>query len=564
MYRNSATLEDVYRLVLPATTSLLVGEQMLHRAVSWACSLRPSAPAFPKLDGDELALIDMEDLRRLDPQMRLDRVVQSLRSAHISAVVVLGPVNEQAIHAARVANIALFQVPSEESLVPIERAVIRFIVDRAGYVAQRSSDLQHVLNKSALDGGGLESIAEHVHQFAQQPLVILREEGTFAAAAGVHPDALQNQLPNITSLHSWAITQPVDSLSKAVGLMPLATPPHVQPERLPTNPGQLFEFNSGTVRYTEVVVVPINVNETARGYTLLLRHSGQAGQQISAVEEIACHQCAAAAALEWAKQNAVGVAEERMRASFVDELLASEIADEQAWVQRGASLGYDLTRPHVAWVLQVRNVSDWPDPLLRFVDEQKVLVPYSQRDGEVLLFWPVGNPKSGRELKVVANKLVEGIMAAVPKAEIVIGIGRPGATPAQWQQSQQQARESWRLGREWKSAAVTYFGDLDFYRLLTKLSGDAEAARFYRKTLGMLITHDKEHNAELVDTLDAFFICHANLSQTAIHLHIHRNTLTYRLDRIAEITRLDLNDPDARFSLQLALKLRPVLRAGPF
>ncbi|MCB0130871.1 MAG: helix-turn-helix domain-containing protein, partial [Caldilineaceae bacterium] len=75
-----------------------------------------------------------------------------------------------------------------------------------------------------------------------------------------------------------------------------------------------------------------------------------------------------------------------------------------------------------------------------------------------------------------------------------------------------------------------------------------------------LIAHDEEHNSELVETLEGFFSCHGNLSQTATRLHIHRNTLTYRLERIANITQLDLNDADARFSLQLALKLRPVMK----
>ena len=87
-----------------------------------------------------------------------------------------------------------------------------------------------------------------------------------------------------------------------------------------------------------------------------------------------------------------------------------------------------------------------------------------------------------------------------------------------------------------------------------------EAARFFRKTLGKLIAYDNERNAELVTTLEGFFACHGNLTQTANKLHIHRNTLTYRLEQIASITQLDLDDPDARFSLQLALKLRPVLR----
>ncbi|NJN84453.1 MAG: hypothetical protein HC802_20690, partial [Caldilineaceae bacterium] len=72
-----------------------------------------------------------------------------------------------------------------------------------------------------------------------------------------------------------------------------------------------------------------------------------------------------ARALEWAKQNAVDVAEERMRATFVDELLAAEVADEQAWVQRGVSFGYQLNRPHVAMLVDVLNVPDWPAPLLR-------------------------------------------------------------------------------------------------------------------------------------------------------------------------------------------------------
>ena len=63
MYKTGVTLDDVFRLALPPDTKLLVGEDLLDRTVSWACSLRPSPPAFPKLDGNELALIDLEDLR---------------------------------------------------------------------------------------------------------------------------------------------------------------------------------------------------------------------------------------------------------------------------------------------------------------------------------------------------------------------------------------------------------------------------------------------------------------------------------------------------------------------
>src|SRR5262245_7843437 len=74
MYKSATTLDDIYHLALPVATELLAGAEVLNRTVSWACSLRPSPPAFPKLEGNELALIDMDDLRRLDARRSLDRV----------------------------------------------------------------------------------------------------------------------------------------------------------------------------------------------------------------------------------------------------------------------------------------------------------------------------------------------------------------------------------------------------------------------------------------------------------------------------------------------------------
>jgi purine catabolism regulator len=546
MYKSTATLGDVYHLALPLETQLLVGSELLHRPVSWACSLRPSPPAFPKLDGNELALVDMEDLRRLDAKARLERVVYSLRNANIAGLAVLGAVSEAAVTAAMEVRIALFELPPTVSITQIERSIIRLIVDRSGYIAQRSAELQRDLNRVALDGGGLMQIAQHLYTFVQQPVILVGEDGRISVQVGLEKMAGEQQnildaLPNPTLLRSWMATQSPGALSQAIGLLPLAT-------------------NGPATSYRESVVSAICIGEAVRGYCLLLRRSAISGQEISAVEEVAALQGASAAALEWAKQNAVGIAEERMRATFLDELLAAEIADEQAWIQRGSSLGYDLLRPHVAVLIEAMNVAGWPAPLMRFLQQHNVSAPYARREEGVLLFWPVDDPKSGRSLKAITHELAARIESGQPKVRVVVGIGRPAVGPANWRQSQMQARESWRLGKEWETSPVTYFGDLGLYQLLTGLASNAEAARFYRKTLGKLISHDDARNAELVQTLDAFFAEHGNLSQTAARLHIHRNTLTYRLEQIAQITQLDLDDADARFSLQLALKLRPVMK----
>jgi purine catabolism regulator len=61
-----------------------------------------------------------------------------------------------------------------------------------------------------------------------------------------------------------------------------------------------------------------------------------------------------------------------------------------------------------------------------------------------------------------------------------------------------------------------------------------------------------------VETLEGFFECNGNHARAAEALHLHRNTLLYRLDRIQSITGRDLGDAETRLSLQLALKIRRV------
>jgi len=576
MYRNAATLDDVYKLALPANTLLLTGEAQLERPISWACSLRPSQPAFPRLEGNELAFVDIDDLHRLGSTMRLDRVVQTLGQAKATAIAVRGAVGEAAIKEANRVQIALLKLPDDEVISRIERDVIRLIVDRDGYVAQRSSELQQKLRQVTLGDGDLALIAQTVFEFTQQPILFLGEDGQISASACPHQltesaeKVIQNALPNATALRSWAATQlngqienDLSNLVNTIALsaaVPVASVLSALPaDSKSANGAKKHPSKDQHSDITAAVVSPIVIAESIYGYCVLLRLSATDKETVTAVEDVGIRQGTTAAALTLAKKNAVDMAQGKMRGTFVDELLATDIADEQAWIQRGASLGYDLTHPHAAWLIQANNIVDWPNTLLRFIEEQDVAVPMTRREEGMLLFWPIDNPKSGRALKIIANEFVKQATERIEQAEFTIGIARPATCPSEWQRSKRQATESWRLGKSWKGAPVTYFGDLEFYQLLTTLRNNMESDRFFRRTLGRLIEHDRKQKSDLVQTLEGFFSCHGNSSQTANRLHIHRNTLTYRLERIAEITQLDLDDPDARFSLQLALKLRPVI-----
>ena len=112
---------------------------------------------------------------------------------------------------------------------------------------------------------------------------------------------------------------------------------------------------------------------------------------------------------------------------------------------------------------------------------------------------------------------------------------------------------------------TTFYGDLKLYQFLLALKDRnlEHMRRFYHETVGNLVEHDERKQGDLLRTLEGFFAANGNLAKAAADLDVHRNTLVYRLERISELTGLDLEDPDNRLILHLALKVQRVLATLP-
>ena len=110
------------------------------------------------------------------------------------------------------------------------------------------------------------------------------------------------------------------------------------------------------------------------------------------------------------------------------------------------------------------------------------------------------------------------------------------------------------------------YADLGVDRILALETNAGEVGRLITQWLEELITYDRAHSADLVSTLAAYLDRGGKYDETAQALSIHRNTLRYRLGRIAEISGHDLADTDTRLNLHLAtraLRLRAAPGAGP-
>ncbi len=105
---------------------------------------------------------------------------------------------------------------------------------------------------------------------------------------------------------------------------------------------------------------------------------------------------------------------------------------------------------------------------------------------------------------------------------------------------------------------TTHFEELGPYCFVLNQPAQ-EVREFAERILGELIEDDR--HAELVDTLEAYLRHHGNLNSVARQLFLHRNTVRHRLRRIAKLTGADLEDPDSRLALQLAILGRRALAA---
>src|SRR4051794_16520504 len=110
--------------------------------------------------------------------------------------------------------------------------------------------------------------------------------------------------------------------------------------------------------------------------------------------------------------------------------------------------------------------------------------------------------------------------------------------------------------------AALAFDETGAYRLLlSAMSEDpGELQRFYAETVEPLVAYDEQYEtSQLVHTLETFLDADGNVAGTAQRLFTHRHTIRYRLERVRELSGLDVGSSDGREKLSLGLKAMRVL-----
>ncbi|MGI8729702.1 MAG: PucR family transcriptional regulator [Solirubrobacteraceae bacterium] len=257
--------------------------------------------------------------------------------------------------------------------------------------------------------------------------------------------------------------------------------------------------------------------------------------------------------------------------AFLRALLAREVADAGELIARGEDLGIDLTAGGSILVVRahahVPIDEGWRPRVLataergaRAVVASAIAAPAERESvaAEVVLLIPgADDAVSKRAGEGVLRELQEGLAGH----SFALGRSRVADDPADLHRAGNEALLAVNVAEGDEQRPLLAFEQTGAYRLLlSAMSEDpAELQRFYDETVEPLVAYDDQYETDLVRTVEAFLDNDGNVAGTAQKLFTHRHTIRYRLERVRELSGLDVGSTDGREKLSLGLKAMRVL-----
>jgi sugar diacid utilization regulator len=327
-----------------------------------------------------------------------------------------------------------------------------------------------------------------------------------------------------------------------------------------------------------IIVAPILVGDEVPSYLITIDPADNLfGEDMSLlVTEHAATICG----VILGRERVVAAAARRVRDDLVEGLLLGRGRDHTDTGRWAAHLGYDPARDHnvmaIAFDLPAPPAASPADltaqrqriweSIEHFVATRAPDAIVSARESEVVIV--AAAPDEPGPAAMDARRLAHACLARLaelfPAAKVVIGIGGPCRDPREVARSYAQAqRTTATLKRLGRAGTASAFGDLGILRLLLQVPDLSELRSFAADVLGKLAVHEQEHKSEYLTTLACYFRENNSPQRASRILHVHPNTVAYRVKRIEEITGLRLDNYTDRLIAQVALEILDALGEEP-
>jgi len=279
-------------------------------------------------------------------------------------------------------------------------------------------------------------------------------------------------------------------------------------------------------------------------------------------------------ALELSKERAAAEVERRLRGDLVEEVLSGGLEPEEAEriARQAERLGHRL--PQRAWVVILEPDDDETEAALGAHGQQDRLdaalsglirsrLPGALtlvRTASAVLLVPDEIASDLATVEKLGGQVLSAANAVMKPGSASVGIGNVANGVGELARSHLEARQALRLTRRAGGRSqVASYRSLGAFRLLLEVQSPDALRRFVDELLGTLVKYAESRDTPLLETLEALAAARWVRRAAARDLGIHINSMTYRVERIEALTGLQLDDPETRVALSIALRARAML-----
>lgn len=170
--------------------------------------------------------------------------------------------------------------------------------------------------------------------------------------------------------------------------------------------------------------------------------------------------------------------------------------------------------------------------------------------------------KEGKDSRFLEQmrQIVEGLYQAhgIP---VSIGIGNAAPSLADVPLSYKEAAGALQIGYDARKRRFVQTYRAKNLNNLLRMIPKEELKEYYEDTFKELLHIEGKERSDLLKTLSIFYETHCQLAETAKQLFVHRNTVTYRLEKCERLTGRDLRDPVESLRFRTAFQMEAIVHS---
>lgn len=458
-------------------------------------------------------------------------------------------IDQRLIQKADELSLPLLQMPDcsyIDVIVPVMSRILDKQVEALEYAQEVHSRMAHFV----LKGKSLQELITSLSALINHPVVMV-DAGLILLNYEVPPG-----IPHKTPL--------IDYLKESQGYLELAECyPREVLEEIVTGKKPIYHHYSKPKSLD--FLFPIVASETFYGVLIVpgLAH------ELEPAKTVALEAASMAIALDTLKEREIRDAEQKNEMNFFNELLLGNLKSKESILTQAKQLDLDIDGPYCLILAELNKESPYylkmmdknrgifKENLERKLQRQlRIALDLEQTQsiiveamGSIVLLlrlpekWSVEERVDrSKQLMRKIKKTVQTRMEAVP---VCMAMGGICDNIERISASYMQAWETMDIGKKLLppdfAVDVT---EMEAYHLVKRFMTSTSAANLYQHIYDKLLLYDREKGGELVQTLETYIESNYSRIHTAKKLHVHRNSLNYRLQKINELLGQDVDQID--------------------